>query len=92
MMKLTKYKEVLLAGKEGLKKILAPVRVARAKKQAELEQLKIDETIAKTEAVVHELLTQEEINFNKLISYLDDISIAERRKKQFDQIIKELFD
>lgn len=90
-MKLKPYKEVLKMAKEKVDETLAPVRVLRAKKQAELEIAKMDEKMATQEAAITELCCQKEINFDAIIKAQDEYALMERRRKQFVKIIAEMF-
>jgi hypothetical protein len=90
-MKLPSYKSVLKMGKEKINQRLAPVKNSRAKKQAELEMAKIEEEIATKEADLHEECCNEEVNFSKIIDMQDSLALAERRKKQYQKILEEMF-
>ena len=90
-MKLPAYKDVLKMAKEKIDDALAPVRAMRAKKQAELEMAKLDEQIATAEANIHEICCEKEINFSKLIDKQDALSLLERKKKQYQKILDEMF-
>lgn len=90
-MKLPAYKDVLQMAKEKIDDTLAPVRVHRAKKQAELEMAKLDEEIATQTAKIHELCCQKEINFSSIIDMQDKLALSERRKKQYGKILSEMF-
>jgi murein L,D-transpeptidase YafK len=90
-MKLKPYKEMLKMAKEKIDESLAPVRAYRAKKQAELEIAKLDEKMATKEAFIHELCTEKEIDFKKILDAQDEYALMERRKKQFLKVIDELF-
>lgn len=90
-MKLMPLKEVLAMSKDKLKEAMAPIRCAMAKKQAELEKLKIDERIMDMQTKVQEQLTIEKICFGDLIDILDEIALLERRQEQFDEVIAQLF-
>lgn len=90
-MKLKPYKELIAMSKEKLDAALAPVRARQVKTRAELEMAKIDEALISTEASIQELCAQKEINFEKLLKLMDDVALAERRKKQYGQILRELF-
>jgi hypothetical protein len=91
-MKLPKYKDVLKMAKEAVDDALAPVRCMRAKKQAELEMAKLDEEIATKEAKIHELCTGKEVNFANLIEMQDQLALIERKKKQYQKILDEMFE
>jgi hypothetical protein len=90
-MKLPTYKDVLKMGEDTLKMTLAPVKAARAKKQAELEMCKLDEQIATKEAEIHEQCCKEDVNFGRLIDMQDSLALAERKKKQYQKILDEMF-
>lgn len=90
-MKLTAYKTILAMGKEAIDASLAPVRAHSAKKRAELEMAKLDERFATLETEVTAACSEKEINFERIINKLDEIALAERKKKQFEKIIGEMF-
>ena len=90
-MKLPAYKDVLKMAKEKVDSSLAPVRAMRAKKQAELEMAKLDEEIATQTAKIHEICCEKEINFASLIDKQDTIALTERKKKQYQKILDEMF-
>ena len=90
-MKLKPYKEILAMAKEEVDETLAPARANRAKKQAELEIAKMEESIASQEAKILELCASKELDFNKIIEAQDKYALTERKIKQFTQIIKEMF-
>lgn len=90
-MKLKPYKEILAMTKEKLDSVLAPIRAKRAKAQAELEITKMEEQMATKEAQVHELCAEKDIDFNKIIEAQNQYSLMERKKKQFELIIKQMF-
>ncbi len=90
-MKLPRYEEVLKMGKDAVRDAIAPVRARRAKKQAELEMCKLDETIATKEAEIHEQCCKEEAVFSKIIDMQDALALAERRKEQYQKILDEMF-
>ena len=89
-MKLKSYREVLKMTEKKVKDALIPVRVKRARKQAELEMLKIEEDIANKEAELHEACTKEEIKFARIIEIQDKLGLLERRQKQYQQILDEI--
>lgn len=90
-MKLISYSEALRAGKDKISDMLIPLRVNRARKQAELEMCKLEEDIARKEAALHEACCAEEVNFNRLIEMQDTLGLLERRHKQFQKIVDEMF-
>ena len=90
-MKLVSYKEALKLGKEKLKETLIPVRVKRARKQAELEMCKLEEDIAVKEAALHEECCKEEVNFSRIIEMQDSLGLLERKQAQYEKILTEMF-
>lgn len=90
-MKLPAYRDVLKMAKEAVDATLAPVRTMRAKKQAELEMAKLDEQIATQQASIHELCCAKEVNFPAIIEAQDSLALTERKKKQYQQILDEMF-
>lgn len=90
-MKLISYKEALGMGKDAIKAALVPLRVNRARKQAELEMCKLDEQIASKEAAIQEACCKDEINFGHLIEQQDDLALLERKKVQYQKILDEMF-
>ena len=90
-MKLTPYKKLLVMGKEAIDATLAPVRARSAKKKAELEIAKLEEQVATYDSELNTLCSEKEINFDKIIDKLDSIALVERRKKQFEKIVAEMF-
>jgi len=90
-MKLIPYKEALTMGKEALEAALAIPRAYKARKQAELEIATLDESIAVKEAAIQEACSSKDLSFNHIIELQDSLAITERRKKQFQKIVKEMF-
>lgn len=77
--------------KEAIDASLAPVRSRAAKKQAELEMAKLDERIATLESELTAACSSKQLNFETIITKLDDIALAERRRNQFEKIVAEMF-
>jgi hypothetical protein len=90
-MSLLKYKDVLALAKEKINEAKAPFRAREMSKKAELEVCKLESTIADREQKIHELSSEYPIDFDKLISALDDLELTKRRKEQFEEIITEMF-
>ena len=91
-MKLTPYKKILAMTKEAIDKTLVPVRARQAKQQGELEMMKIEEKILTLESEIQEITVKHPLNYESLLSKLDSMALLERRKKQFEKVIKELFE
>lgn len=90
-MKLKPYREYLKMSKEAVDDALAPSRANKAKKQAELEIAKLDESIAAREAKIAEHCTVKELNFAKIIDEQDALALDTRKRQQFQKIVEELF-
>lgn len=90
-MKLKPFKEMIAMSKEKLGEALAPVRARKAKSQAELEMAKIDDELIRLESTIQEDCTNENIDFPKLLDKLDKVALLERRKKQYADVLKQLF-
>jgi len=91
MQPLTPYKKLLTMAAEAIDSTLAPVRAHSAKKKAELEMAKLDERIATLESQLTKSCSEKDLSFDTIIDKLDDIALAERRKAQFEKIVKEMF-
>jgi hypothetical protein len=90
-MALMKYKEVLTMAKEKITEAMAPLRAREMRKKGELEMCKLDSTIAEKEQKIQEYASQYPIDFDRLIDALDDLELIKRKKKQFEEIINEMF-
>ena len=90
-MNLQPYKEILRMTKDAINDALVPVRSMRAKKQAELEMARLDELIATYEAQIHEVCCENEVSFSKLIDKQDAMELAKRKKKQYQEILNQMF-
>lgn len=90
-MKLRPFKEIIAMSKEKLNEALAPIRARKVKTQAEMKKSEIDEKIVIIEAEIQEMCSEKDINFDNLFDKLDKIALLERRKKQYDKVLGELF-
>ena len=90
-MKLPAYKDVLKMNDGLIKKTLAPVKAARARKQAELEMCKLDEDIAVKEEAILEMCCADDVDFRQLIEMQDELALSERKKGQYKKILDEMF-
>lgn len=90
-MKLKPFKELIAMSKEKLHEAMAPVRARLVKSQAELEMAKLDGELVTLESQIQEACIGKEINFPALLDKLDKVALLERRKKQYAQVLRELF-
>ena len=90
-MKLKPFKELIAMSKEKLDEAMAPIRARQVRSQAELEMAKLDADILNLETEVQEACSKKEINFPALLDKLDKIALLERRRKQYNKVLEELF-
>jgi len=90
-MKLKPFKEIIAMSKEKLAESLAPIRARKVRSQAELEMAKLDDELIRLEADIQEQCAKEEINFPALLDKLDKVGLLERRQKQYQKVLSELF-
>ena len=90
-MKLMSYAEALKMGKDKVNEMLVPVRVRRARKQAELQMISLEEKIATKTSELHELCAAQELDFDAIIDLQDDLGILKRRQAQYQKILDEMF-
>ena len=91
-MKLIPFRKALQMTKAAIDEALIPIRVSQAKKQGEMEMLKIDEQLLQKEVKLQEATVTHPINYDKIIELIDDIDMLTMRKEQFGKIISELFE
>ena len=89
--KVKSYREVLAMTKEKLDEALAPIRARSAKAKAELEIAKQQEKLVSLETEIHKLCAEKDLNFNSIADKIDQYELAERRLKQIEALVRELF-
>ena len=87
-MKLPSYKEILDGATEESVK---PFRMKAARKKAELKAAEIEERIAKQQEELNTACSQKELNFDDIINRMDKLELEERRLKQMNEILTQLF-
>lgn len=90
-MKLKPFAEMIALTKEKLDSAMAPIRARQVKSKAEMEMAGLDAEILTKETEVQEMCIERDIDFKKLLAKLDEIALLERRKKQYDKVLAELF-
>lgn len=90
-MKLKPFTEILKMTKEGVDKALAPVRAKQVQTKANLKMAELDEQIITAESKIHEMCVDKDVDFEVLIDKLDEVALFERRKKQYQKVLSELF-
>ena len=89
--KVKSYQEVRALTKEKLDEALAPIRARSAKAKAELEIAKQQEKLIALETDIHKLCAEKDLNFNSIADKVDAYELAERRLKQIESLVLELF-
>jgi hypothetical protein len=90
-MKMTPYAKLLKMGKEKAQELLAVPRAAEMKQKALHEISKLDVQMAEKENNIQQISSEYPINFDKLIQAQDDLGLFQRRKRQLESIVKEMF-
>ena len=90
-MKLKPFAELIAMSKEKLAESLAPIRARKVRSQAELEMAKLDDELVRLEADIQEHCAKEDIHFPGLLDKLDKVALLERRKVQYEEVLKQLF-
>lgn len=85
------FKELVSMTKEKLDEAMIPLRVRAAKARAEGEVIKLEEKLLNLETKINEACAAKEPDFNKIAELIDEYELAERRKKQIDALVAQLF-
>ena len=85
------FRELVALSKEKLDEALIPLRVRAAKAKAEGEVIKMEESLIKLETCINEMCAQMELNFVSITDKIDEYELTERRLKQIQQLVAELF-
>ncbi len=89
--KVKSFAEVLAMSKEKLDSALAPIRARSAKAKANLVSAELEEQMFTLEREIHEACTEKELDFDRIIAKIDRYELLERKSKQVDDLIGELF-
>jgi Zn-dependent M32 family carboxypeptidase len=90
-MQLKPLKELLKLTKEGLDEALAPVRARQIKASADVAVAKLEEKLLNLEREVTEACSKKDISFDLVLDKLDQYALTERRIKQFEDLVTQLF-
>lgn len=85
------FKELIALSKEKLDEAMAPVRAAKAKAQARLKVAEIDEKMVRLESEIQEMVTEKNIDFDRMADKIDELELLELRQTRFVEIIGQLF-
>jgi hypothetical protein len=84
--------DLIKMGKEALDSLQAPFKVRKDKKELESWIIDREQKIAELENKIQELKgSKEEFNVNKILNAIDDLALEERRLKQGNELLEELF-
>jgi len=89
--KVKPFVEVLAMTKEKLDAALAPIRARSAKAKADMASAKLEEQMVNLEREIHEGCAAKELDFDKIVDKIDKYELAERKLKQINGLIAELF-
>ena len=90
-MELRPFKELVGMSKEKLDEALAPIRERQVKSKAELKMSELEADIIRKETQVQELCIEKDIDLEKLLNLLDEVALLERRIKQYQVVLEQLF-
>ncbi len=90
-MKLRPFEETVGLGREKIDEEMGPIRARQVRSQANLEMAKLAAYILTRETEVQEMCVNKEINLQHLIDKLDELYLLERRKKQYGEVLDQLF-
>lgn len=85
------YKDLLSAGKDAIASLELPFKVKREHKNLEMKILELEQSIAKDDLVIQEQKSNSPINWDKLISSIDNKALNERKLIQLQDLERELF-
>lgn len=85
------YREILALTKEKIDEALAPIRARSAKAKADLELAKLQEKLIGLENDIHKKCAEKDIDFNAVAELVDNFELTERRLKQIEGLVGELF-
>ena len=85
-------KELLKMGEDAIKAVKLPFKIRKEKKQLEALILDYEERVATLESEINDLKAEETLNVERILDKVDDLELAQRRLKQGEELMKELFD
>lgn len=85
------YAELVKLGKDALRDAAAPLRAKEMSLKAQTRMAELESKIAEGEQRLHELASQYPIDFDKMLSVMDETALNRRRYDQLAQIVAELF-
>lgn len=89
--KVRPFVELIAFTKEKLDEALAPIRARSARAKAELVSAKLEEQMVTLEREIHEACASKDIDFDAVVAKIDKYDLAERKRKQVEGLIADLF-
>jgi hypothetical protein len=89
--KVKPFAEVIALSKEKLDEALAPIRARSAKAKADMAQAKLEEKMVTLEREIHEACAEKDLDFDSIISKIDQYELTERKNEQIKELITDLF-
>lgn len=90
-MKLIPYRKLITMAKEKVEEAMAPIKALQMRKKAELKLAQLEEQEMTLQSKVQDCCQQKEIDYEQLIRLLDESDMVARRKRQYTEIIGQLF-
>lgn len=90
-MQIQSFSKIMAMSADKLKEAMAPIYARKMKAKAELEMVKIDSDIIDMESKISESLTNKDVCFPTLMNRLDELALLERRRKQYEDVLEQLF-
>lgn len=85
------YKELLGKGKEAIAALELPFKVKKERKNLEMRILDLESQLAKDDLTIQEQKSTCPINWDKLVSALDNKALNDRKLSQLKALETELF-
>lgn len=89
--KVKKFNELLAMTKEKLDEAMIPLRVRAAKAKADGEIIKLEEKLLQLEVDINNRCAQKELDFNAITELMDSYELTERKLKQIQSLVSQLF-
>lgn len=87
-----KRADLLKMGEDALKAVKLPFKLKKEKKNLESWVLDYEEKVATLDQEITDLKSDENMSVDKILDKVDEKELAERRLKQGQELMKELFD
>ena len=89
--KVKPFADVLVMTDVELDTELAPIRARSAKAKADMTVAKLEEEMVTLERRIHEACAAKDLNFDSIISMIDQYELTERKSGQIKSLIGDLF-